>query len=155
MAFARAIGDPNPIYYSATAAAEAGYRDVVAPPTFVQAIAHFDPDYHQRPPLGQPWRGSGRTVTGTSEVTAAGGTRLHAEQHYTYHRPVVVGDVLSPVVVATSTWEKDGRRSGHLTFTETTTEYRDDHGALVLTARSVSVATSRTVDVEPTGERPS
>jgi acyl dehydratase len=139
--FARAIGDPNAIYYSPEAAMECGYGDVVAPPTFVQSIAHFDPDYHQRPRIGEPWRGSGKFATGIPDAPAVG-TRLHAEQHFTYHRPVLAGDVLTPVVVARSEWEKDGR-SGHLVFTEVTTEYRDQNGEIALSSRSVSVVTEQ------------
>jgi acyl dehydratase len=53
--FARSIGDPNPVYADAEAAGEAGA--ILAPPTFVQASAQFDPDYPLRPRIGQPWMG--------------------------------------------------------------------------------------------------
>jgi hypothetical protein len=45
-----------------------------------------------------------------------------------------------------NTWEKQGRRSGKLIFTETITEYRDQKGELVVTARGVGVRTERPVD---------
>jgi hypothetical protein len=44
------------------------------------------------------------------------------------------------------TWEKEGRRSGKLVFSETVTEYRDQNGELVITARGVGVRTERPVD---------
>ena len=44
------------------------------------------------------------------------------------------------------TWEKEGRRSGKLVFSENVTEYRDQHGELVITARGVGVRTERPVD---------
>ena len=44
------------------------------------------------------------------------------------------------------TWEKEGRRSGKLVFSETVTEYRDQKGELVITARGVGVRTERPVD---------
>lgn len=47
-----------------------------------------------------------------------------------------------------NTWEKEGRRGGTMKFTESITEYRDQNGELVVTARSVGVATSRTVERE-------
>jgi len=104
MMFARSIGDPNPIYSDAEYAAASEVGTIIAPPTFVQASAQFDDDYPLRPKIGAPWFGSGRTPTlpprepgasrGSGAVTS-GGTGLHAEQHYTYHRPVRVGDVLS------------------------------------------------------------
>ena len=41
-------------------------------------------------------------------------------------------------------WEKQGR-SGKLVFSESITEYRDQRGELVVTARSVGVRTERPV----------
>ena len=70
----------------------------------------------------------------------SGQVGLHAEQHYEYHRPLVAGDVLTATVTPGERWEKQGR-SGRLLFSETITEYRDQHGELVVTARSVGVAT--------------
>jgi acyl-CoA thioesterase FadM len=71
---------------------------------------------------------------------------LHAEQHFEYHRPVRAGDVLHATVKPGKTWEREGRRSGKLTFSELVTEYHDQAGNLVVTARSVGVRTERPVD---------
>jgi hypothetical protein len=141
IAFARAIGDPNPVYY------ELGEAQP-APPTFVQASAQWDPDYPLRPKVGQPWWGSGRAPGGAPPSATGGGsgTGLHAEQHYEYHRPVRVGDILTATVQPGRTWEKEGRRAGKLLFAETVTEYRDQRGELVVTARSVGVRTERPVE---------
>jgi acyl dehydratase len=144
--FARAIGDPNPVY--------ADPERAVAPPTFVQASAQFDEEYFLRPKPGQPWMGSGSTPSQMLAVAAAssgggggggggGGTGLHAEQHYEYHRIPRPGDVLSATVKAGKTWEREGRRGGALQFSESVTEYRDQNGELVVTARSVGVRTSQ------------
>jgi hypothetical protein len=90
--FARSVGDPNPIYDpSQTDAA-----DIVAPPTFAQASAQFDPDYFLRPKIGEAWFGSAKEP---DRPQAQGGRRrwrwrrrrrrrLHAEQHFTYHRHI-------------------------------------------------------------------
>lgn len=125
--FRRAVGYPEAEDGADTANIE------FAPPTFVQASAQFEPGYRLRPDSG-PWWGSG---SGPGSMPDGGG-RLHAEQHYTYHRPVRVGDVLSSVERAGETWEKKGR-SGTLKFAEMITEYRDEQGELVVTARAVSV----------------
>jgi hypothetical protein len=139
MLFARAIGDPNPEYYGAMT----GAASVPAPPTFVQASAQFDPDYFLRPKIGEPWFGSGRDATGVTRTGGGGGGGLHAEQHYEYHRPLRAGDVLTATVRDGETWEKQGRRGGKLVFVESITEYRDQAGELVVTARGVGVRTEK------------
>jgi acyl dehydratase len=146
MMFARSIGDTNPVYYDADYAATTEVGAIPAPPTFVQASAQFDEDYFLRPKAGQPWFGSGKEPTGikrTSSGGGGGGGGLHAEQHYEYHRPLTVGDVLTATNREGRTWEKQGRRAGKLVFTETVTEYRDQAGELVVTARGVGVRTER------------
>jgi acyl dehydratase len=181
--FARSIGDPNPIYSDAEHAANSEVGGIIAPPTFVQASAQFDPDYGLRPRIGRPWFGSGKTPSGLQRARAeepasaeggggsegggdradrgsgggggrragggggggGGGTGLHAEQHYEYHRPLRVGDVLTATTTPGRRWEKQGRRAGTLVFGETITEYRDQNGELVVTARSVGVRTERAV----------
>jgi len=148
MMFARAIGDPNPVYYDEEAAKQTEAGGVIAPPTFVQASAQFDPDYSLRPKIGQPWFGSGKNPTGAvrSGGGGGGGGGLHAEQHYEYHRPLRAGEVLTATTFPGKTWEKEGRRSGKLVFSESVTEYRDQNGELVVTARGVGVRTERPVE---------
>src|SRR5690606_10982813 len=125
---------------------------IIAPPTFVQSSAQFDPDYFLRPKIGKRWFGSGKNATGSNapEEPAAEGARgggggggLHAEQHYEYHRPLVPGMVLHSVSKPGKTWEAEGRRAGKLNFSESVTEYYDQDDNLVITARSVGVRTER------------
>jgi hypothetical protein len=157
MMFARAIADPNPVYSDPEYAANTEVGGIIAPPTFAQASAQFDPDYFLRPKIGQPWFGSGREATGLQRAASGasgsggsgaggsgsggGGGGLHAEQHFEYHRTPRVGDVLSVTTRPGERWEKQGR-SGTLKFSETVTEYRDQNGDLVVTARSVGVQTA-------------
>lgn len=166
MLFARSIGDPNPSYDPT----RSDPSQVVAPPTFVQASAQFDPDYFLRPKIGaQGWFGSGGQPSGARTSSASGsgdetsgrggggggGGRsggggiargLHAEQHFEYHRPVTPGMVLSATTTPGETWEKQSRRGGALHFSESVTEYRDQDGRLVVTARSVGVRTEKAVE---------
>lgn len=149
MMFARAVGDANPIYHDRDAAADSDVGGIIAPPTFAQASAQFDPDYSLRPKIGQPWFGSGKEPTGNpggSREGGGGGGFLHAEQHFEYHRHLRPGDVLSATTRPGKTWEKEGKRSGKLSFSESITEYRDQNDQLVITARSVGVKTERPVD---------
>lgn len=144
MMFARAIGDDNQIYYNEDYAKGTEPQQIVAPPTFVQSSAQFDPDYRLRPKIDQEWYGSAKGPTGLSTAEEQKGDGLlHAEQHFEYHRHLSPGDVLSATVKAGETWEKQGRRGGNLTFEETITEYRDQNGDLVITARSIGVMTER------------
>ena len=68
---------------------------------------------------------------------------LHAEQHYEYHRHLKPGDVLTATTKPGKEWEKEGKRAGKLKFKESVTEYRDQNGELVITARSIGVQTER------------
>ena len=157
--FARSIGDSNPIYSDATHASGTEVGSIIAPPTFAQAGAQFDPDYFLRPKDGQKWFGSGGTASGTlsqnedkadsksddkKSGSSAGG--LHAEQHFTYHRHLKPGDVLSAENKPGESWEKESKRAGVLKFSESITEYRDQNGELVVTARSVGVVTEKVIE---------
>ena len=145
--FARSIADPNPVYADEEKAKASEVGGIIAPPTFVQASAQFDEDYVLRPKIGEPWFGSGKEPTGIKRESGGGGGGngggLHAEQHFEYHRPLRAGDVLTATNLAGKTWEKEGRRSGKLLFNEFITEYRDQDGELVVTARGVGVRTER------------
>jgi hypothetical protein len=149
MMFARSVGDDNQVYYDEAYAKGTEAGSIIAPPTFAQASAQFDPDYFLRPKIGQPWFGSGKTPSGVQRSAGGGGGGgggLHAEQHFEYHRHIKPGDVLTATTHPGKTWEKEGRRSGKLIFSESVTEYRDQKGELVITARGVGVRTERPVD---------
>jgi hypothetical protein len=158
MMFARAVADSNPIYADPEYAKGTEVGRMIAPPTFVQASAQFDPDYPLRPKVGKKWQGSGREATGSNVDTeppkassggggvGMGARGLHAEQHYEYHRHIGPGDVLSATTRPGERWEKEGKRGGKLIFAETITEYRDQNGELVITARSVGVETAKAVE---------
>ena len=156
MMFARSIGDGNQIYYDQDYAASAETGGVIAPPTFVQASAQFDPEYGLRPKIGgDGWLGSGGKPTWVkprdgdgegSGDSGGGGGGLHAELRYIYHRHPKVGDVLTATNKPGKSWEKEGKRSGKLVFSESITEYRDQDGELVVTAIGTGVRTERPVD---------
>ena len=150
MMFARSVADGNQIYHDEEYAKGTEVGSIIAPPTFAQASAQFDPDYFLRPKLGEDWFGSGKEPTGIKRESSGGGGGggggLHAEQHFEYHRHLKPGDVLTGTNKPGKTWEKEGKRSGKLVFSETVTEYRDQNGELVITATGVGVRTERPVD---------
>jgi acyl dehydratase len=183
MMFARAIGDHNPVYLDEEKARASEVGGIIAPPTFVQAAAQFDPDYGLRPRPGVPWFGSGKHPSGAMRPRAAepaakegggqdagaaprssgdagggrarggGGGGLHAEQHYEYRRHLRPGDVLTAKSQPGRTWEKESRRAGKLRFRETITEYYDQNGELVIIARGVGMSTERVIE-SPAKEAP-
>ena len=132
MLFARAVGDPNPVYSDAAYAAESEVGGIIAPPTFVQSSVHF---------------ASERKLGGATPPQVPNPRGLHAEQEFQYHRPLRPGDVLSVDVRPGERWEKQGR-SGKLIFSERIIEYRDQQGDLVVTARSIAVVTEQAVPKE-------
>jgi hypothetical protein len=124
--FARAINDPNPIYSDEDYARKSEVGGVIAPPTFTQASAQFDPEYFLRPKIGQPWFGSAKEPTGIKPRAASGGGSggpssgaaaggLHAEQHFEYHRPLLAGMVLTAVNKPGKSWEKEGNAAASCT----------------------------------------
>ena len=67
MMFARSIGDPNKIYYDSQYAKQTECGEIIAPPTFVQSSAQFDPDYFLRPKIGEDTNASVRNISGTNK----------------------------------------------------------------------------------------
>ena len=74
MMFARSVGDANPIYHDEEYAKETELGGIIAPPTFAQSSAQFDPDYFLRPKIGgEGWFGSGKEPTGAKPSKESGG----------------------------------------------------------------------------------
>jgi len=116
--FADAIGDPDPLYRDAAAAASAGHRDVVAPPTF---------------PILITMRGSGEIIA-DPELGVDYAMMVHSEQRFSYSRPLYAGDV----VTSTSTIS-DIRAIGRNETLGTRTDVTTVDGEHVVTAYSTLV----------------
>ena len=143
MLFARALLDVRPEFSDPDHPATKALGGIVTPPTFVQASAHWQPDYPldlTRPRTGPPPPHRGDAGGGGL------GRGLHAEQHFEYHHPIHAGDTLTVASRPGEHWEKQGKRGGKLLFSESITEYRNQAGVLCVTARSVGVQTERAVE---------
>jgi acyl dehydratase len=96
--FAKATGQTNPIFFSKQAACAAGYRSIVAPPTFVHALYE----------LGTEQPSTFRDTMGFKLEDT-----LHGEQAFDYYRLICAGDELRFEGSVTDIYEKKG---GTLTF---------------------------------------
>jgi hypothetical protein len=136
MILARALDDTNPVYASEAAAIEAGFPSVPAPPTFTFVMTHSGafPDL-------QPSGGTGSLfgAAATNETTMSRpGLYLHGEQHFTYHRQPVVGDVLEGRMRVSQPIARQARR-GPMEVTFFQTEWCDTDGTPVVTEQIVSL----------------
>lgn len=76
--FATAIGETNPLYFDEAAARAAGYKDLIAPPTFLTTLNFkYSPAIILDPELGLNYA-----------------FVVHGEQAYEHKRPVYPGDRL-------------------------------------------------------------
>ncbi len=124
--FARAVKDPNPVYFDEDLARrEAG--GIMAPPTFLMTIGFWD-DGRGRPKLDMDLR-----------------RLLHGEQEFEYLKPIYVGDVLTAVSRVEKVFEKQGARGGTMTFAVTATEFRNQKDELVAVSRSTAIETGQVV----------
>ncbi len=150
MMFARAIGDPNPLYQGGVDPLADRAR-MVAPPTFVEATIHYDPTFPYRPRNGEPWFGSaagpssGLAPEPAATGAKAGGTSMHAETRLEYLGVLHPGDILTVREGRGSSWQKDGSRGGKLWFSTSVSEFLRD-GELIVRSTMVVVSTESKVD---------
>ena len=117
-AFASAIGSADPVHTSSEAARAAGYRDVIAPPTFAVTIAQqCDRQLVEDPEAGIDF----------SRV-------VHGEQRFVHHRPITAGDE----VVGALTVDSVRAAGGHSMVT-TRTELATTDGEALCTSTSTIV----------------
>lgn len=132
-AFAASVTDTNPIYRRADAAKDAGFADIPVPPTYFFSAAGFWGAYPETQPADAT-PASNPTMEIIGQLMSKGGIVLHGEQEFTYHQPIVVGDTLTSEGKVVDLYEKPtGDKT--MTFLVTETEYRNQSGDLVLTAR--------------------
>jgi acyl dehydratase len=121
--FARAVLDDNAVFRDPEAAKAAGFSDVPAPPTFTFAMQHMGAFGELQPP--DPTGGTNPMHTVMGDLYASGALILHGEQEFEYHRPVVVGDVLSGEGKIVDLYEKE-TDTATMTFIVIETVWRDD-----------------------------
>jgi acyl dehydratase len=129
--FARSVNDDDPVYRDEEVAKERGFDAIPAPLTF-ERVSMF--------PRYRTVEKYGIDLGFQEEYT------IHGEQAYEYERPIVVGDVLTGTTTLAEIYERDGNRGGTMTFAVLETEYTDEDGDLVLTARSTAIETAGAIE---------
>ncbi len=118
--FAEVIGATDPIYFDTNAAQAAGYRNVVAPPTFIFG-AESD---------------SGVLMKLLDTLKIDLRELLHGEQRFDYHAPVCAGDTLRFQTRVSDIYDKKG---GALEFVVNDTKVINQFGEHVSDLHSVIV----------------
>ena len=104
--------------------------DLIAPPTFLAVVDHFDPDFNRRPTPGQ-----GAPAEQDQPL-------FHVEQRFQYSRELRAGETLTARRSPEKRWNRVGRRGGALEFIEVTTLFWDESTELVASSTWVDVLTS-------------
>jgi acyl dehydratase len=125
--FARAVFATNPVNLDPAAARDAGYSDVVAPPTFAVVVQ----EHTLAQLLAEPDAG-----IDFSRV-------VHGDQRFTFTRPIVAGDELTATLTVTSVKSLGGNA-----MVTAESFIVDAAGLHVVTATSTLVV--RADDAEPT-----
>jgi acyl dehydratase len=119
--FAKAIGANDPIHHDHAAAIAAGYRSLLAPPTYVACLANMaDPDPYSLLNL----------------LNADPKYVLHGEQRLTFQQPICAGDRLYFNCHIADIYDK---KNGALEFVVLDTVVTDPHHASVAEMRAVMI----------------
>ena len=119
--FAKAIGETGAVYVDEDAARKAGYRSLLAPPTYVLCL------YTMAMPDGMQM---------IHELGINPASFLHGEQKFAYHAPICAGDHLDFRTRIGDIYEKKG---GALEFVVTETAVSNQDGTHVADLSGVIV----------------
>ena len=114
---AKALGDSDPVWHDADAAAAAGFEGIPTPPTVTVLQDH--------------WRDGGVAAL----VDAIGldlGRVLHGEAEWEYVTPVRGGDELCARQVVADVSTREGKRGGSMTLVKIETEFTNQRGELAV-----------------------
>lgn len=117
--FAAVLGETDPVYFGVDAARAAGFRDLVAPPSFfmvVEAAADRERARRGSPLLLQLIGCDFRYL-------------LHGDERYTYFGPLCAGDTVAVSSTVLDFYEKKGGLMEFVTIASEVTH--PDHGVLI------------------------
>ena len=120
VAFSKAIGQSDPVYLDSQAAKAAGYRDVLAPPTFSFTVT-LD---------------AGQSFNVLDDMGIEHASSVHGAQWFTYDAPICAGDTISGQQSIKEIFTKKG---GALVFIMIETPLKNQNGEPVATLGSTIV----------------
>jgi acyl dehydratase len=118
---AKAMGETRPIYTDSTAARAAGYRSIVAPPTFAFCLLADSP-------VGAGY---------LADIGIPIAEVLHGEQQFTYHQLMCAGDRVRVTRQVVDAYEKKGGALGFVVLESQVVSAHDE--SLIATGRQVMV----------------
>lgn len=131
--WAAAVKDRNPLYFDADYAKEQGYRDVIAPPMYLQHVTLGVTDLDSLRPDGTPGGDAGDIPLPNTPRRMAGG------ENTTFYQPVYDGDVVTCTRTIENIEDKHGR-SGHFVLVTWKTTYTNQVGELLAEATASMIA---------------
>lgn len=129
--YAHAVGDENPLYFDAEYARAAGYRDIIAPPLYVE-IFQLD-----SVPLSE-LRKDGISKARQAPIPLKVNRVMAGGEAVEFFEPIYPGDTLRGETRLVSVSEKTGR-SGPFVLVERETTYTNQDGIVVIKSRSTSI----------------
>ena len=117
IAFARAIGETNPLYLDPEAAKQGPYGALIAPPCYYTSI---------------------RLGAGPDPQVKFGTTGFNASQHCEFFEPMKAGDTISAKSQIAQVYAKTGR-TGTMVFVVRRTTYTNQSGKVAMVVESSNV----------------
>lgn len=117
IAFARAIGETNPLYLDEQAARSGPYGVLIAPPAYYTSI-HLEP--------------------GLDPKVNFGTTGFNAGQHCEFYEPMKAGDAINATTQVSNVYAKTGR-TGTMVFAVKRTTFKNQEGRTVMMVEQSNV----------------
>ncbi len=130
--YAKAVDDLNPLYFDEGAAKAAGFRTLIAPPTYLTYATATNGTLADVREDGL-YRGGGRSVSLRVKRVMFGG------EEWDFLEPAYVGDTITAQARLHSLEQKDGA-SGPFVLMTTETCYTNQDGVTIARARGKSIA---------------
>lgn len=129
--YAYAVGDENAVYFDVDAAKAAGYRTLIAPPTF---ISHA----FVRPRSAGSLRADG-LFSSVERIRLDVDRVMFGGEEWDFHEPVHVGDLITSETRLAALDQKQGSKGPFVRIVRETT-YTNDSGSVVARSRQIGIA---------------